>query len=281
MLLRAFCVVLSVFLGSSLFSPLFFSSETDGGEKSATVWIEGYELDGGEVEIAIMLDSARGVCGILFELFYNEDEFLLLSVGAEGGGLDLTHRDAGGAVAILLDGTQNTEGQCEIARLFFKRRIESTRGAEFVLGEDVRAFSLRENAFFEEKVLVETGRFCVGSVEKIGYGKVELSAVSAQIREGGEVEFDFSLDYSGEAFALGVELFIVDFGREGECFEVLISSVAVRGSKREVLTAALESDVAFCIVITPILYVGRNSIAGEKSVAVVNVRNGNVYIEVK
>lgn len=281
MLLRAFCVALSVFLGSSLFSPLFFSSEADGGEKGATVCLEGYELDGGEVEIAIMLDSPRGVSGILFELFYDEDEFLLLSVGAEGCGLDLTHRDAGGAVAILLDGVENTAKTCKIARLYFKRRTDSTLGAEFVIGEDVRAFSLRENAFSEEIISVEVARFCVGDIGRDKCGEVELDSVSARICDGGEVELDFSLSFSGEAFALGLELFVIDHGGEGECFEVLVSSAVALESEGDILAVKLDVSEAFCIVVTPTIYEGRTATAGEKRVAIINVRNRDAYVEVK
>ena len=64
----------------------------------------------------------------------------------------------------MLDGVENTEKKCELVRFYFKRKEEGFGGAEFVLSEDVRAFCLSENAFFEENVSVGLARFCVGDI---------------------------------------------------------------------------------------------------------------------
>lgn len=266
-------------LGLSLFFRPLFVLRVGGAAKNAVISIEGCEREDGEVEIAVFVESVNGVCGVLLELNYDDEEFLLLTVGAEMCGLDLSYRDDSGKIRILLDGNENSDAECELARLYFKRKNGRSGRAEFALGEKMQAFSLRENELLEEGLSVDVARFCVGEARKGEGGEIECASVDARICENGEVELDFSLDFAGDAFAIGVELFVIDWGREGECYKLFASSVVPLGSEGDIITVRLDASEAFCVVITPILYMGRSVVAGEKPVAVVNSTDGEICVE--
>ena len=89
-------------------------------------------------------------------------------------------------------------------------------------------------------------------------------------------ELGISLSAFGDAFSVGARMFFVDFGGDGECGEILVSSVGA--SRGGTVLCDLGVTGACCVVITPIAYVGRRRIEGEKRVAIINVRDGEVWV---
>ena len=270
MLLRLVSALLAVALGF-----VFLSVRTHAlcsGEE-ALIWLEGEEKEGGEVEIAVCLESSRGVCGVLLDIIYDSDEFLLLSVGVECF-LELSYVDLGGRVRVLLDGVENCDAEGTLLRLYFIRRMGGGGAAEFLI-RGAEAYSIFGEGIIRENVLVGRG-FVIGGSD-VQLEGVELVSLSVGLSEEGEVELGMTLAASKDAFAVGVRLFLIDLGSNGERSDVLISSVgAVKGSE---MRCSFSVTGACCVVITPIVYVGRHAFEGEKRVTIINFHDGDVIAD--
>ena len=268
--MRLACLLLAVvFWGSACFEPMLLVLVE---ERGAVIRLEGEER-GGELEVAVCLDSSGGICGALLDVVYDADEFLLLSVGAECG-LSLSYVDRGGAVRILLDGVENCDAECALARIYFIRRAGRDGTAEFFIG-GAEAYSLCAEGIVEAEITVGGGVYVGGTGADFCEG-VELVSVSARLSEVGEVELGISLSAFGDAFSVGARMFFVDFGGGGECGEILVSSVGA--SRGGTVPCGLGVRGACCVVITPIAYVGRRRIEGEKRVAIINLRDGEAWV---
>lgn len=231
----------------------------------------------GEVEVALKVVCEGGVCGLLGELEYDAESFLLLSCGSDAEGVDFSYYDGGGAVRILLDGVENTVAAIVLVRFYFKRVEGAIGSAVFSLG-DIEAFYLSAKCeLCELDVEVGVGSVEVGVVNApMGADKKDLPVLTGAevIRsEGGEVEIILSEIVGREYFAAGFKIFFVDLD-SGEVDEMYIFGVLDRSGGGEVI---FERRVEhgergrFSVVVTPLAIDREGVVEGEKYACVASV----------
>ncbi len=229
------------------------------------VELSGVEGEGGVIEILLQFASEGGICGIYGEMFYDADEFLLLSCGADAEEMVFSYYDCGGEVRILLDGVENYCGEGALVRFYFGRAEGAVRGGVFSLGK-IEAFCFSEEGGFSELgVDIESDTFEVGACRGAEERSVPvLSDIEILSGENGEVKVLLSGEVSGDYFAAGFKIFAVEVD-SGKSETVYV--LGVIGSGGEALferSAVLSARGAASIVVTPLAFWRGGAVEGEK-----------------
>ena len=229
-----------------------------------SVELSGGEVENGIIEVALSLECEDGFCGVLAEIEYCREDFLLLFCGMDGEEMKCSFYDGDGCVRILLDGAENYAK--ETVRLYFERR-------DGFWGEGVF-----------EAVKVEVYRFDpVGEIcspdvdfifpsieiEKVGGedAPATVSVIEVMLYRGESGETDLMLkgSASDSFFATGFRIFAIELdGAESESLEVVGITHGGQFEKRVRLT--LRGSVS--VVVTPLAYNRLGAIEGDKRVFV-------------
>ena len=219
----------------------------------------------GMIELTLGFECSGGLCGVLLDVSYDDEAFLLLSGGFCGGeGMFFLHSDRGGVVSVLIDGAENSDGKMAV-NLYFGR-VEG-----YVGGGSFEASSVEAYRFSD------MGEVCF--VEVIGEKKCEIGEVKAaeEADDGGAVWISevecirgdgglITVTVRGGAkrgfFAAGTRIFAVDLesGRSEDLYAVGV--LANDGLFEWHLPISFSGAVS--LVVTPIAYDRSGAYEGEK-----------------
>ncbi len=162
-----------------------------------------------EYELALILSSAHGVCGILCELKYDENTLLYLGGGSECA-LELTSLDVGGEVRFILDGIENSEAECVLARLYFKRIGLGECCFELSgIGETSAVYFNETGALINSNAVI-SGCTVIGNASSKPSVEVPKFESFELFERGGERVISFEVRVGNGNFAAGARLFLLD-----------------------------------------------------------------------
>jgi len=232
----------------------------------------GCNARGDGVELVLELSSPRGICGFLGELCFDGSEFFLLSCGTESESLNFSYKEKPNGVVLLLDGEQNCEASCTLARFYFQKKNANVAGVF-----NFKLSWIGESACY---FISETGALCPIEVDLTEcFAGVPFNntcgAPCAAIPEIRGVQFlsgdgKNTVTIWGEMIGdghlgVGFRVFCVDLDTART-----VSAVVSKVECRESYTLGVELPRAnrFCIIITPVAYIGNRVVEGERLVLV-------------
>ncbi len=216
------------------------------------------------VEITLKIDSLEGVWGVLAALEYDSESFALISCIGEADGLEFSHSDSEGRIILLFDGAQGCNSL--LARFCFEKKAGGKNGGVFRLGK-FEAYGFCECAgIYEMPTEILCGEITAVVGEEKKERNVWVESVILERREDGENEVVVCGGTSGDFFAAGFKVFIIEL--ESLNYEtVYISGVLAIGEERLERRVLTDFDGDISIIVTPIGY-GREAFLGEKRVSV-------------
>ncbi len=212
------CVCLSSFVA---FSPKAILDTEK--EKFDQVFLNPAIDDGEKLEVELKLLSDGGICALFAEIKYDDGALLYLG-GASECSLEFSSVDMGGAVRILLDGVENCENECVLARLFFCRTGSGESKLEIFGAGENSVLYLNCNNETETREIAFFG--CdIGKGSPITDSEKVARLTFFEVKDhGGEFVISFEVSGFQGCFAAGVRFFIVDL-EGGGCEDVSVLGV--------------------------------------------------------
>ncbi len=279
---------------------LCFDVKGEEGVDTSLFLSAGENTECGEIAVTVCLSSEKGICGLFAEVGYDGEKLVFLGYDIpeeeegradafeitnddiappiskntrEGGEKDIsvTCLDTGKSLRVLIDGAKNSEGECELARLYFGIRNEAYGrfdfsfygiGADCVLSLD-ESGTLREtvSSFTPVSVLILPDDVSdVPALPVLQECRLINSGEESILRLSGTID-------DNKCFAAGFELFIINLNGGGTEVLTLSGVIERKEGKRSILKdIIIEQKGALSIVVTPMVYRKDGYIAGEKRV---------------
>ena len=224
-------------------------------------------LDDGLIAVSLLLDSSVGICGLLATIEYDSDALVFVSCGAgNDDALELSYRSETGRIRFLLDGAKNCAPQGALATFYFRIAGESGGGYVRILPiEQGNAFCIDAAGNLQDACMnvPHDAIIDVSAPEREQPSGVHLSSVSLNKPNFGLV-LSLVGDVTGQRqFAAGFNVFVVDV--ESADTVRLIAARITDGDRVE-LEVEIPIKSRLCVIITPLLYNGKEIITGEKQV---------------
>ncbi len=223
------------------------------------------------VEVTLRLDSNTGICGLFARLCFDPDAFILLSCGVSEDMKDsfnFNFTRTHGGVVFLIDSYENCSPNVRLARFYFKK---TTAGS----GE------------FDFRIVPASDRACyyIGKSNELCPIDIDVSKCQASIKLESiflhepyiarPYIWSIRADFGGKTVKLTV-LGRVD-GNDHFAVGFRIFTVYLDGASTESITVSrlgciqeyefcvdIDRQKASCIIITPMIYRGKQLIEGEK-----------------
>lgn len=243
----------------------------EGLDTTARLSLKSAVCDDGTAEISLVIDSPRGICGLLATLEFDGAALALMSCGVEeqnANALSLSYIVEQNRVVFLLDGNKNSTPEGVLVKFYFKLTDASVGGDVRVLPiADRCAFFIdRENNLKELAVDTSAASIIVSeTAPELILPPVLPRVCSVSVRRGCcELLLDITGGASGEKhFAAGFKIFAVDT-ETAQTTTVIIAKIT-NGSTFE-LSVAVPIGNRTCIIITPLCYNGKTITEGEKQI---------------
>ena len=259
MLFRAVGIVmLTVILINLFLSPI--GAEERGTEKEIRLFLR--ECDGEEdiLVLEVCLESDNGVCALLCDLEYDAERYIYLSGGSVDEKINFKAIDFGSVVGFLLDSGENSNAECVLARLYFKRIGQGK--ARFTLNSRDNALGVGDNleiCSYQTRILSDTS--VPGDNTDKGDSNELPRLVSLNM---GSEKIVFSVKSPHDCFAAGVRLFFIDLSGGGEHFGVFVTGIIKRGGMFAGEHTMPQGNYA--VIVTALGYSARELIRGEKRI---------------
>ncbi len=176
-----------------------------------------------EYELSLTLSSAQGLCGLLCELKYDENAFLYLGGGSDCA-LELTYLDISSGVRFILDGSENCESECILARFYFKRIGSGESGFELsCIGESSVVYFNEAGELINSNAIL-SGCTVIGNASSEPSVEVPKFESFELFERGDERVISFEVKVGNGNFAAGARLFLLDL-ESGESEDVRVVGI--------------------------------------------------------
>lgn len=243
----------------------------ENGEEYAAVFLNCRPGEEKNLFLEVILTGV-GLCGALILIKYDADAVNLSRCerGEASTPLNFSFEAADGAVAILLDGVENcSEGV--IARLEFEVIGEGDRAEFDVVSASDEAYRRCDDGDFVSVTLSFHGT----SVEIDGDAEEPRAHVRYSFDGEGTVAIEAAQCFSANIDFAGYKVFVAGLdGQENENYYVFCRVTGEKGGEMRHLIR-LPTTGRRCVIVTPVLYDGRELTVGEK--IAVYVCCGEVY----
>ena len=240
--------------------------DTDG---AVALSLEG-ECDEDVIKVTLDLSSDKGICGLLASLYYDRESVALTScgIGEYAESLTLTYNDNEGEVDFLLDGYENCAPLGALVSFYFVVKDAKTERFDFWL-ELADGFSA---AFISDGDIVSVMpdvSECALTVTRAASPQNDPESTLVGIyakREGDKTKIMLTGRSEPSFLALGFKLFTVDTGTAKT--QTVFVAAATYGGIIEFCAELDGVSDTLCVIVTPLIYHGREVREGQKSIFV-------------
>jgi hypothetical protein len=232
--------------------------------KSAEISLVERGSDSVVLRVGIELSSKDGLCGALLRVLYDPSSLVLLGVERnEQSGLEMNTRESCGELLMLFDGAQNSPADCTLATLYFELAAAPSGGEVELFAERGDCVCLMDGKTPCAIEVKASGCVIADEAPYIETCTVAVTAVTEGERDGARI-ITVQGEITGNVFAVGVRAFTVDIGSAKT--QMTVVSRVLKGNSFcfEIPIPAGRA----CIIMTPLVYNGREMSAGEKLVVI-------------
>lgn len=243
----------------------------------------------GKIEISLSVYGDIGLCGAFFELDYDANALLFSSLTCLNltRDLDISYRDCGGRLLILVDGYESCDVDTRLASVFFELKSSELECLEFQLKPigDEYAFYRSKNG---ELLSVDAALDGLSIGARGWYesdesaSSPELVSISLSSERGNVLSAALKGEYPTGGFApVGFKLFAIDM-KLGVGEMIYASKCVPVGDTFELtvdVPLQFSADGCLVLLLSPAIYTSKGAVLGEKYVFV--VIDGNIIYEKK
>lgn len=221
--------------------------------------------EGDVIEVWLELLCDGGMCGAVGDISYDAESFLLLSCGIEEmSGVNFSFFDSGGDVRILIDGVENFTRGVRVS--FYFGRADGYSGGGIFMASGIEVYAISE---LEDVCRVDADECaaCELVCEDLSVDEervIVVNGVEVERGETGEVEVVIFGCASGDFFAAGFRMFVVELN-SGASESFFVVGV-IRGGGAFERRVSLTSTERHSFVVTPLAFDRYGTDEGEKKV---------------